>query len=280
MSLREEFVHLAGGEDANIAELCRRFSISRKTGYKWIHRFGQGDRGQLADQSRRPRRSPRRSSGAVEQAVIEVRQQHPAWGGRKIHQVLKGRPDVPRPPAPSTIGQILLRHGLIDPDESQKHRPLERFEHPRPNDLWQMDFKGHVAMEDGGRCHPLTVLDDHSRFCVGLQACADEQTQTVRPILVELFERYGQPWRILCDNGGPWGSCSGGGDRVERYTLLEVWLLRHGVAVSHGRPYHPQTQGKEERFHRTLKAELLSGRSLRNLNDARERFEPWRQMYN
>src|SRR5207244_9608061 len=136
---------------------------------------------------------------------------------------------------------------------------------------------GHVPMQDGSRCHPLTVLDDHSRFSLALRACGDEQGATVQSILITLFERYGQPQRILCDNGGPWGNCC---DRVERYTLLEVWLLLHGIAISHGRPYHPQTQGKEERFHRTLNAELLCRRSLRDLSDAQQQFDQWRQIYN
>ena len=119
MSLREEFVTLAQQQDTNIAQLCRRFSISRKTGYKWIKRFANQDRAALADQSRRPRRSPRRSSEAIEQAVIAIRQQHPAWGGRKIRHVLQNQSPVTEvAPAPSTITGILLRHGMIPPDES------------------------------------------------------------------------------------------------------------------------------------------------------------------
>jgi hypothetical protein len=130
-------------------------------------------------------------------------------------------------------------------------------------------------MLDGGRCHPLTVLDDHSRFDVGLIACGDERTETVQAALIGLLERYGQPMCMLCDNGGPWGSAG-----AERYTKLSVWLMLHGIAVAHGRPYHPQTQGKDERFHRTLNVELLSRQSLRDLSDAQRRFDQWRQIYN
>jgi transposase InsO family protein len=100
---------------------------------------------------------------------------------------------------------ILRRHGRMDPAESAKHKAWRRFEHGAPNDLWQMDFKGHVAMR-AGRCHPLTVLDDHSRYAVCLRACLDEQTATVREALSSTFRCYGLPWRMSMDNGSPWGN--------------------------------------------------------------------------
>jgi len=151
---------------------------------------------------------------------------------------------------------------------------LQRFEHPAPNDLWQMDFKGHFAMV-AGRCHPLTVLDDHSRYALEIGACANEQGETVRERLKRVFRRHGLPWRMLADNGPPWGSPGG-----EPYTALAVWLLDLGVGLIHGRPYHPQTQGKDERFHRTLKAEVLNGRNFSNLPDAQKAFDAWREVYN
>ena len=282
MSLREEFVMLARCEGANVSALCRRFGVSRKCGYKWLGRFAAGGAGALADRSRRPRRSPRRSSEAVELAVAAARQEHPAWGPRKLRRLLSDQvageagASAARLPSPSTIGRILLRGGLIDPAESGKHRAFVRFEKEHPNELWQMDFKGHVPMSSGGRCHPLTVLDDHSRFAVGVVACGDERTGTVRSSLVKLFERYGQPRRILCDNGAPWGTAGSG----EPHSFLSVWLLLHGIQVSHGRPRHPQTQGKDERFHRTLDEELLSRHPLRDLGDSQRRFDEWRMTYN
>ncbi len=138
-----------------------------------------------------------------------------------------------------------------------------------------MDFKGHVAMGQG-RCHPLTVLDDHSRYALEIGACADEQGLTVRARLERVFERYGLPWRILADNGSPWGTSGNGGG----HTRLTVWLLDLGVRVGHGRPYHPQTQGKDERFHRTLKAEVLDGKVFTNLSRAQHAFDAWREVYN
>ena len=141
---------------------------------------------------------------------------------------------------------MLRRHGLLDPAESGTHRAFVRFERPDPNDLWQMDFKGHFPAGQG-RCHPLTVLDDHSRYALGLEACAGETLATVREQVTRLFRRYGLPKAILTDNGSPWGTCGGTGP-----SGFEVWLMRLGVRLLHGRPYHPQTQGKDERFHRTL----------------------------
>jgi transposase InsO family protein len=273
MSLRQEFVQLAAQDAANFALLCRRFGISRKTGYKWLGRFQEEGAGGLADQSRRPRSCPRQTPDALEQRILEVRDAHPCWGGRKIHAWLRRR-GVAGLPAASTITAILRRHGRLDPRPSAAHRPVRRFAYDAPNRLWQMDFKGHFGLQVG-RCHPLTVLDDHSRFALGLFACADEQTATVQGHLTTVFRRYGLPERILCDNGPPWGA----GPEAE-HTPLTVWLLRLGIGVLHGRPYHPQTQGKDERFHRTLKAELLQGPPPRDLEASQERFDRWRPVYN
>jgi transposase InsO family protein len=270
MQGREEFVRLALAEDANVALLCRRFGISRKTGYKWLARQRGG--GQLADRSRRPLGSPARTSAAVEAQVLSLRKQRPSWGGRKLRRRLldQGHATVP---AASTITAILGRHGQIDATAAGQVA-FQRFEHERPNALWQMDFKGHFA-HAVGRCHPLTVLDDHSRYAVCLSACADELGETVRERLIGVFRRYGVPERMNVDNGSPWGDGAGG-----RYTVLTVWLLRLGVRLSHSRPYHPQTNGKDERFHRTLKRDVLHGRSYADLAACQRAFDGFRGIYN
>jgi transposase InsO family protein len=273
MSLRIEFVRLAQRSEIAMSELCRRFGISRETGYKWVRRFAAEGAAGLSDQSRRPRLSPRRTAAAVALQVTALRRKHPAWGGRKLRRRLQdaGVEDVP---AASTITDILHREGLIAAEESGKHRAFLRFESEAPNRTWQMDYKGHIPMETG-RCHPLTVLDDHSRFALGLIACNNERTETVQQALIEVFRRYGLPWRFLTDNGPPWGDGGGPG-----FTALAVWLLRLGIAVSHGRPYHPQTQGKDERFHRTLNAELLRANVFRDQADSQRAFDAWRTEYN
>jgi len=144
-----------------------------------------------------------------------------------------------------------------------------------PNDLWQMDFKGDFPMSDGKRCHPLTVLDDHSRFLLGLRACWNETTETVQDHLKGLFREFGLPARMLMDNGHPWG-----GSPEFPYMRLTVWLLRLGIPVTHGRPFHPQTQGKDERFHRTLKVELLNTSPFHTLDECQCHFDNWRCLYN
>lgn len=273
MSEKREFISLAVREDANISRLSSYFQVSRKTAYKWLKRFRQDGEAGLQERSRRPRRSPGQTPAVLEAAVVELRQAHPAWGGRKIRARLQhlGWKAVP---AASTITEILRRHGLLDPEESAKHKARRRFEAGSPNDLWQMDFKGHFAAAQG-RCHPLTVLDDHSRYALGLEACADERQDTVQSRLTAIFRRYGMPRRMLMDNGPPWGT-EGQAD----YSALTVWLLRLGVQVSHSRPYHPQTLGKDERFHRTLEAELLRYCRGLELAACQGRFEAWRQTYN
>ena len=263
---REEFIRLARQADANIAELCRRFCISRKTGYKWLNRED------LDDRTRRPHSSPGRTPAAIEERVLAIRAEHSAWGARKIARVLERDHRVQI--APSTVNWVLRRHGLIDPDASAAATAWQRFEHDRPNALWQIDFKGHFAT-DTQRCHPLTVLDDHSRFNVLLRALGNEQFESVQEALAKAFARYGLPERINADNGPPWGS------PVPRaLTTLGAWLIRLGVRLSHSRPGHPQTNGKDERFHRTMQAELLANQRFRDLDDAQHHFSHWRHVYN
>jgi transposase InsO family protein len=274
MSLRQEFVCLAAVQTAPFSELCRRFNISRQTGYKWLERHKtQGEDG-LADRSRRPHCSPARSSDQVAQAVIALRQAH-GWGGRKIARRLQdmGFADVP---APATVTEILRRHGLIDPRESAQREPWQRFEHEHPNSLWQMDFKGDFPTLEGGRCYPLTVLDDHSRFNIVLAACARTTTQVVQAELDRAFRCYGLPARINVDNGAPWGSPSAPGQVTE----LAVWMIRLGIRVSYSRPYHPQTNGKDERFHRSLKAEVLQRYTFTTHAHVQQELERWRSVYN
>lgn len=274
MSSRMEFIHLAEQGSVNLSELCRRFGISRKTGYKWLQRYRAAGESGLADRSRRPQHSPTRSSAAVEAAVVEVRQAHPAWGGRKIKAYLE-RQGMVSLPSPSTITQILRRSEQLEEQEAPKHRPFRRFEREQPNQLWQMDFKGYFALTGGGYCHPLSVLDDHSRFLVGLEACPNETAQTVQAHLTDIFRCYGLPDGMLMDNGPPWGH-----DGEVHHTLLTAWLIRLGIRIHHGRPYHPQTQGKDERLHRTLQAELLSRQAWTQLEECQQQFDRWRQLYN
>lgn len=270
VSLREEFACLASAEGANMRELCRRFGISAPTGYKWLERHRAGSA--MVDRSRRPQTSPGRTASWLEAQVLTVRAAHPAWGGRKIARILLTRHEVSL--SPSTVTAILHRHGLIDAAASERSRPWLRFERAAPNELWQMDFKGHFALASG-RCHALTVLDDHSRYSICLAACDNERTATVQERLCAAFHRYGCPEAIITDNGSPWSS-------RERHVFspLALWLMDQDITVLNSAIRHPQTMGKEERFHRTLKAEVIARRQLADLVEAQRAFDQWRHIYN
>src|SRR6185437_2367897 len=246
MDEREEFCRLALRPGANVRALCRGWGISPDRAYVWIGRFEAAGREGLADRSRRPLTSPQRSASELEDQVLAVRAEHPTWGGRKIRRVLNDE-GVSPPPAASTITEILRRHGQLDGPRAGQARDYIRFEHARPNELWQMDFKGHFALARG-RCHPLTVLDDHSRYAMAVQACADEQSATVKDRLTKVFERYGLPLRILCDNGSPWGAA--GGD--VRHTRLTVWLLDLVIGARTTRRPRARTSASTARSKRTF----------------------------
>ncbi len=271
-ALRREFAVLANQEGANLSELCRRYGISRPTGRLWRERYRREGVAGLVDRSRRPQQSPGRTPAEVEAAVVALRTQHPAWGGRNLAaaRARHGR----AAPAPSTITAIRQRHGLLAADPEAPRR-WQRFEHAAPNDLWQLDFMGHRPLAQG-RVHPLTLLDDHSRFALGLVACPNEQQELVQTHLTACFRRCGLPQAILTDNGPPWGTSGAGG-----LTALEAWLLRLGVELWHGQPYHPQTQGKIERFHGTIAAEVFQAEPpFPDLAAAQRRFDAWRDGYN
>jgi transposase InsO family protein len=272
MDRRRELVQaLAAGEP--VAAVSRRFKVSRTTAYVWQARYQVEGEAGLWNRSRRPRSSPRRTPEAVEARVCELRRQHPYWGGRKLHHRLKAQ-GIEVVPSPSAITDILNRNGLLHDDRRLK-RDWERFEAAQPNHMWQMDFKGDFALA-GGRCYPLTVVDDHSRFNLCLKACIDQRGETVKAHLLPVFTAYGLPETILVDNGPPWGS----GYSRQPHTRHSAWLMRLGIYVSHGRPFHPQTCGKDERFHRSLKLEVLRDGSWQSVDELQVALDQWQAVYN
>lgn len=283
MSLRREFCSLAQQEEANVSELCRRFGISRKTGYKWLARYRSEGEAGLGDHSRRPHSTPGQTVAAQEGRVLALRDAHPTWGGRKLRRRLQ---DLGEPaPAASTITAILRRGDRLAPSGPTHHPAWHRFEHDSPNALWQMDFKGDFPLARG-RCFPLHVLDDHSRFVLGVVACANQRTETVRDALTAIFRRCGLPWRLLCDHGAPWGTVHA----EAGLTTLGAWLVRLGIEVTHGRPRHPQTQGKLERANRTLDEDVVRRQlaigpmvpppTSPTLAACQHAFDAWRTIYN
>ena len=269
--MREEFVKRVLSNEASISTLCREYRISRPTGYKWLARYREGQ--ELTDQSRRPK-ATHRVPAETEQLIVDYRQAHPAIGALKIHRILEnqGYTDIP---CVKTVNTILKRNGMISKEASQAAQPMKRFEKDEPNEMWQADFKGHFAMADGQRCHPLNILDDHSRFNLCCEPMSTETYEEIKPIMVQVFEEYGLPRVFLCDNGNPWGTAQSTG-----FTSFEVWLMELGVLTIHGRPLHPQTQGKEESFNRSMTKELLKHTTILDKEDARQKFDQYRNFYN
>lgn len=274
MSRKVEFVNLALAKTESFTELCSRFNISRKTGYQLLSRYQKEGLLGLEEKPRRPYESPQKTATEIEKKILEIRDWKRTWGGRKIRRFLLERGETAIP-APSTITDILRRHGYLDEKENCKHRKFIRFEHEAPNDLWQMDFKGHFEI-GRGRCHPLTILDDHSRYSIGLKACSRETHDVVKNHLIDVFRNYGMPLRMNMDNGSPWACTKGS----LRYTRLTIWLIRLGIRVSFSGIRHPQTNGKDERFHRTLKSELLQFNYFKTIEETQKSFNRWRDEYN
>lgn len=257
-----------------VTDAARASGLSRKTIYQYLER-AEDPLDSLEDRSRRPDHTPSRTSAAVEQVVMDVAMQYPVWGESKVlKECLRQHPDVAFPSA-RTVGRIMDRHGHHPGGNRTGPKGWQRFEAPAPNLLWQMDFKGWFRIRNRFVIHPLSVLDDHSRFLLGLDVCTNQTREAVRESLTRIFRINGLPDRMLTDNAGPWGSPG-----TRSPTGLELWLMQLDITLIHGRPYHPQTQGKIERFHGTLKAELLDRTTFTTIADTQEQFDRYREIYN
>jgi len=286
MSQRIEFCLLATKAESNMSDLCMRFKITRRTGYKWLSRYLEEGLSGLEDKSRRPFNSPNQTPLPIDQYVVGLRKNDPEWGSKKLHKIIlnhkeQGIYQHSTVPCKATITKILKRNGLVPINRSKQSEGFERFEYDYPNELWQMDYKGYFRLLNKGICYPLTITDDHSRYNICLKACENQKEMTVKESLISVFRKYGLPYKILTDNGSPWGTTGNDlADGVRSYSTLEKWLIKLNIKLIHGRPYHPQTQGKEERFHRTLKQELINYEQFRDYVQCQHRFDMWREKYN
>lgn len=270
--VREEFVKRVLAQEASKSALCQEYGISRPTGDKWIARYLSGE--QLVDHSRTPLRSPGKTSAEMETLIVEYRRSHPAIGAKKIRRILENK-GYDGLPSVSTINRILERNGLITRQASLAATRQRRFEKLQPNEMWQADYKGHFVMGDGRRCHPLNIIDDYSRFNLCCRAQYTETFEEIKPVMTGLFREYGLPFSLLCDNGNPWGTAQSTG-----FSRFEVWLMELGILTLHGRIRHPQTQGKEESFNRSMTKELLKTARIADLADAQRQFNTYRAFYN
>jgi transposase InsO family protein len=258
-------------------ELCARYGISRKTGYKWVARYERHGPVGLQEQSRAPQRCPHRISADVAATICAARRQHPSWGPEKLLQWLHHRDPTLDVPATSTAGDLLARRGLV-----KKRRRRRHYTHPgtvpptttRPNDLWTADFKGHFRTRDGLYCYPLTVADQHTRYLLGCQGLLSTKGQGVRPVFDRLFREYGLPGAIRTDNGVPFATTG-----IHGLSQLNVWWMRLGIQHQRILPASPQQNGAHERMHRTLKA-ATARPPQSDLRTQQRAFNRFRVVYN
>lgn len=274
---RFRFIEEWNSEDWSMAELCRFFGVTRKTGYKWLERYEAGGLEGLQDQSRAPHHQARAVGEESEQRVVEVRAQHTYWGARKIHAFLEREEGDQAVPAVSTIGSILKAHGLtVARRRRPKARPSEQpLAHAtKANTVWCADFKGWFRSGDGKRIDPLTISDAHSRYLLRCQAVKAADTEHSRPVFEAAFREYGLPERMRTDNGAPFGSNGESG-----LTALSVWWIKLGIVPERIQPGKPQQNGRHERMHRTLKQATASP-PARDWRAQQSRFDQFRQEYN
>lgn len=273
MSQRVQFVAEVADGIYSMTELCERYRISRKTGYKWLARGGD-----LRDQSRRPEHSPAATAPTTVALIREVRQAHPTWGPRKLRVLLERR-GVPVVPARSTIALILQREGL---SQRRRRRPgrqhVDRSLTPMtaPNVVWTADFKGEFRTQDGAWCYPLTVVDGFSRYLLTCYGLDGPRTGLTQRVFERAFREYGLPDILRTDNGEPFASPT----TVGRLSRLSVWWIRLGIRVERIAPGRPDQNGRHERFHRTLLQDTLQPRAARDRAAQQRRFRRYQALYN
>ncbi len=266
----------------NFAELCREFGISRQVGYDWVARYQEAkcNPSALKERSRRPHRSPTKVSDEVEDFLVAARKARPTWGPKKLRAWLSERyPRLAELPAQSTIGEVLRRRGLTVPRRLKRVRATQAATQPfaevtGPNATWCVDFKGHFRTQDGRVCYPLTIIDAHSRFLIRCEGVEDPNGREVQRIFDSAFSEFGVPAAIRSDNGPPFASVGAGG-----LTTLSVWWLRLGIRLERIEPGKPQQNGRQERFHRTLKAETANPPRA-DMRAQQRAFDLFRKIYN
>lgn len=270
MEEKVRFVFEYERDEQTMGELCAGFGISRETGYVWLRRYRQQGVDGLLELNRAAHRHPNRTSAAVEEAVLALRQAHMGWGPRKLKRILERDQPGPRWPATSTIGEMVKRAGLVV--SRRKRRRTEPYTQPlahavEANRVWCADFKGWFKSGDGTRIDPLTISDAWSRYLLRTQAVEKTDTERVRAIFEAAFREYGLPEAIRTDNGAPFASCAIGG-----LSRLAVWWIRLGIVAERIEAGHPEQNGRHERMHRTLKQEVATAEDRWAQQRALDRF--------
>ena len=278
MEKKHQFVLLAESGEFTITELCERFGISRKSGHKWLKRFRREGPSGLEDRSRAPKTNPGKTPDKIERVILAERRRYPTWGPKKLRERLRVKHGIEHPPAISTVGEILKRHGMV---QARKRRPgvykvarRTLTDSERNNQVWATDYKGWFHLGDGSRCDPLTITDLHSRYVIRVEANEKSTQRLTKEGFRRAFRHHGLPEIIRVDNGSPFASMGPGG-----LSKLSVWWLGLGIDVEFTRPGCPQDNGSHERMHRTMKAECCRPASV-NLLAQQQRFERWRNTFN
>lgn len=261
-----------------MAELCRRYGISRRVGYKWIGRYELEGLEGLHDRSRAPLFHPHSIDESIVERIVEHKRKHLHWGPRKILASLERVEPTTSWPVASTIGEILDRYGLVKRRKKRckatpSSQPLAHC--TNPNDVWCIDFKGWFLTKNGTRCDPLTLCDGSTRFFLKCQALSGKaDTKVVQAVLETAFREYGLPRAIRSDNGSPFASTGRAG-----LSRLSVWWMRLGIEPERIRPGHPEENGRLERLHKTLKAETAKPPE-HSLRQQQQSFNRFREEYN
>jgi transposase InsO family protein len=262
--------------EMSIAELCRRYGVSRKTGYKWIARYEAEGLAGLLDRSHAPVCCPHRMDASVRERVLAVRSAHPTWGPKKVRAWLADRAPRRHWPAASTIGTLFDAAGLTIRRRRRRGVPESAPFNAcnAANDVWTVDFKGWFRTADGERCDPLTLSDAHSRYLLRCQAVERPNDASVWPIFEAAFREFGLPKAVRSDNGPPFASLAAGG-----LSRLSVRLIKTGIIPERIEPGKPQQNGRHERFHLTLKRDTASPPAA-NRRSQQRRFDAFRKIYN
>jgi putative transposase len=277
MNQKVQFIADFSKDIFSFTELCERYDISRKTGYKWVERYVEDGPGALEDLPRKPHHSPNETDPEIVDVFLEVRHKHPSWGGKKILKIVHDHHPLWDLPCRSTVCDIFKRHGMIPIPRWRR-----RIGHPgkptssilAPNDLWSADFKGQFKTNDGVYCFPLTVADGFSRYLLGCQGLHSTAIFSSKAVFTRLFEEYGLPTRIRTDNGVPFAT-----NTLARLSSLSAWWVRLGILPEFIEPGKPQQNGRHERMHRTLKAETARP-PAGSMSAQQRRFNRFRDEFN
>jgi transposase InsO family protein len=272
MDLARYVVEAVAVEGRSYREVARAHGVSKSWVGKLVARFREGGYGAIAPRSKAAKTIPHRTPAEVEDRIVELRKeladQGLDAGAETIRYHLGLRlPDVP---SVSTIWRVLRRRGFVTPQPHKRPRSSWiRFEASLPNERWQSDVT-HWKLADGSEAKICNFIDDHSRLAVGAKAMRAATAPQVLALFREAGARWGFPASLLTDNGCAYTTWHRGGPNA-----MQTELLALGVSFRHSRPYHPQTCGKVERFHQTMKRFLAAqprARSIRELQAQVDRF--------